>query len=316
MGVTLERWGSFHVGGRRVVVQGQPLRQVQFAPGNPPTPLDPNGTYLVGGLYVQFMQPTPQRGACPLLFWHGGGLSGVTWESTPDGRDGWQHFFLRQGWATYVSDAVERGRSGWTMIPEQFGGEATYLPLENPWPRFRFGPAMGQGFPGQQFPLESYDNFIRQCVPRFTTTDEPTLEAYLAELDRVGPCVILGHSQAGQFGFRAAQARPELVRALVLVEPAAMGDTAQVAALRGVPVLLVYGDYIAGDARWPAMRERGLAFAAAIRAAGGSAEVMDLPAMGIHGNSHMVMMDRNSDQVAQLVQDWLAARGLWSRPGA
>jgi pimeloyl-ACP methyl ester carboxylesterase len=220
--------------------------------------------------------------------------------------------WVPRAWATYVSDAVERGRSGWTMVPEVFGGAATYLPLENPWPRFRFGPAMGEAFPGQQFPVEAYDNFIRQCVPRFTSTDQPTLDAYLAELDHVGPSVVIGHSQAGQFGFRAAQARPDLVKALVLVEPAAMGDAALVRALAGVPVLLLYGDYIEGDARWPAMRERGLRFAEAIRAAGGSAEVVDLPAAGLHGNSHMVMMDRNSDQVAQLVQDWLAARGLWA----
>jgi pimeloyl-ACP methyl ester carboxylesterase len=307
--VTLARWGSFHVGGQRVVVAGQPMRQVQFAPGNPPTPVDPNGSYLVGGLYAQFMQPAPVRGAHPMLFWHGGGLTGVTWESTPDGRDGWQHFFLRQGWTTYVSDAVERGRSGWSMIPEQFGGAAVYLPAENPWPRFRFGPRMGEAFPGQQFPVEAYDNFMRQCVPRFTTTDEPTLDAYLALLDRVGPCVLVGHSQAGQFACRAAAARPGLVKAMVLVEPAAV---MQPQALAGVPMLLVYGDYIQGDDRWPGMRARGGEFAAAVNAAGGQAEVFDLPAMGIHGNSHMVMMDRNSDAVAALVQSWLARRGLWA----
>ena len=50
-------------------------------------------------------------------------------------------------------------------------------------------------------------------------------------------------------------------------------------------------------------------FAEAIRAAGGSVEVVDLPERGIRGNSHMVMMDRNSDEVAALVQDWLAAKG-------
>jgi hypothetical protein len=39
---------------------------------------------------------------------------------------------------------------------------------------------------------------------------------------------------------------------------------------------------------------------------------VQLPAHGITGNSHMIMMDRNSDQVAALVQGWLAARGLWA----
>jgi hypothetical protein len=49
-----------------------------------------------------------------------------------------------------------------------------------------------------------------------------------------------------------------------------------------------------------------------VRAAGGVVDVVDLPAAGIRGNSHMIMMDRNSDAVAALVQDWLAGRGLWA----
>ena len=46
--------------------------------------------------------------------WHGGGLTGVTYETKPDGKPGWLNYFLRKGWDTYVSDAMERGRSGWT----------------------------------------------------------------------------------------------------------------------------------------------------------------------------------------------------------
>ncbi len=315
--VQLERWGSFHVGGREVVVSGQPAREVLFTPGGVPARVDPNGTYLMGGMYAQYMVPASPRGQAPILFWHGGGLSGVSWETTPDGREGWQHFFLRRGWPVYVSDAVERGRAGWGMIPEQTGGTHVLLTVDNPFERFRIGAgqgsfARGEVLPGNQFPADrdSYMNFMRQVVPRFTTTDELTLEAYLALLDRVGPSVVVAHSQAGLFGWRAAQERPDKVRALVLVEPAAIGDAAKVAALRGIPVLMVYGDYIAQDARWPTIRANGVRFAEAVRAAGGSVEVVDLPERGIRGNSHMIMMDRNSDQVAQLVQDWLAARGL------
>jgi pimeloyl-ACP methyl ester carboxylesterase len=318
--LTLERWGSFHVGGREVVVSGQPVREMLFTPGGVPARVDPNGTYLMGGMYAQYMVPAPTRGRFPLLLWHGGGLTGVTWETTPDGREGWQHFFLRRGWATYTSDAVERGRAGWTQIPEQTGGRPVLLTLDNPWERFRIGDgpgsfARGSTNPGVQFPTdaESYRAFVRQNVPRFTTTDALTLEAYLALIDRVGPSVVLGHSQAGLFGWRAAQERPALVRALVLVEPAAVGDPdpAKVAALREIPILLVYGDFIAGDPRWPTIRANGVRFAAAVRAAGGSVDVIDLPERGIHGNSHMMMMDRNSDQVAQVIQEWLTAKGLW-----
>jgi pimeloyl-ACP methyl ester carboxylesterase len=89
------------------------------------------------------------------------------------------------------------------------------------------------------------------------------------------------------------------------------GDPAKAAALRDVPVLMVYGDYITQDARWPAIRANGLRFAEAVRAAGGTVDVVDLPERGIRGNSHMIMMDRNGDQVAQLVQELLAGRGLY-----
>lgn len=37
---------------------------------------------------------------------------------------------------------------------------------------------------------------------------------------------------------------------------------------------------------------------------------IDLPQLGIRGNSHMIMMDRNSDQVAALVQQWMERNGL------
>jgi pimeloyl-ACP methyl ester carboxylesterase len=315
--LSLARWGSFHVGGREVTVAGEPVREVTFTPGSAPVLLDPNGTYLVGGMYAQHMRPAPCRGVVPLLLWHGGGLTGACWETTPDGREGWQHFFLRRGWEVVVSDAVERGRAGWMRIPEETGGGAVTLPLENPWARFRIGPGIpqdGRVFDGQQFPADaaSWRNFVRQGVPRFTTTDDLTLAAYGALLERVGPSVVVAHSQGGFFAWRAAQDWPGQVRALVLVEPAGVGLAEKVAALAGIPVLMLFGDFIEGDARWPVIRARGLAFAEAVRAAGGSVDVVDLPARGIRGNSHMVMMDRNSDQVAGVVQDWLAGLGLWA----
>lgn len=315
--ISLARWGSFHIGGHEVRVEGEAPREVLFTPGSAPAMLDPNGTYLVGAMYAQFMVPAPRRGVVPLLLWHGGGLTGACWETTPDGREGWQHFFLRRGWETIVTDAVERGRAGWMRIPEETGGVPVTLTVENPWERFRIGPGTpqeGRVFPGQQFPADpaSWRNFIRQGVPRFTTTDDLTLAAYGALLGRVGPSVVVAHSQGGYFAWRAAQEWPEKVRALVLVEPASTGLPEKVAALAGIPVLMLYGDFIEGDARWPAIRARGLAFAEAVRRAGGSVEVVDLPAAGLRGNSHMVQMDRNSDVVAGIVQDWLAARRLWA----
>ena len=316
--LTLERWGSFHVGGTEVVLSGKPVREVVLGPGGVPARMDPNGTYLAGGMYAQYMVPADRRGAHPLLLWHGGGLTGVCYESTPDGREGWQHFFLRRGWPVYVSDAVERGRAGWAMYPDIFKGEPVFLTVDNPWERFRIGDGPGSYArhstnPGCQFPSDaaSYANFMRQCVPRFTTTDDWTLAAYGALLDRVGPSVVLVHSQAGLFGWRAAQEWPDKVKALVLVEPATVGDPAKVAALKDIPQLVVYGDFIAQDARWPTIRRNGLAFVEQVRAAGGQVDVVDLPDRGIHGNCHMMMQDKTNDRVAALIQDWLASKGLW-----
>ena len=65
--VTLDRWGSFHIGGREVVVSGQPVREVLFSPGGVPARVDPNGTYLMGAMYVQYMVPSPYATHAPTL---------------------------------------------------------------------------------------------------------------------------------------------------------------------------------------------------------------------------------------------------------
>ncbi|MFT8244893.1 alpha/beta fold hydrolase [Roseomonas sp. BN140053] len=313
--LTIERFGSFHVGGRNVEISGQPIREYMPTTGGALNRIDPNGAYIVGAMYAQYMIPAAQRGTAPLMLWHGAYLTGATWETTPDGREGWDHFFLRRGWATYVTDAVERGRSGWAMVPEIFR-EPVFLPLQNPWERFRIGDGPGSfarntTAPGTQFPTDraSYMNFMRQVVPRFLSTDEDVTAGYIALLERVGPSVVVAHSQGAAFAWQVAQRRPELFRALVLVEPAGTGDMAQAARLKDIPQVFVYGDNM--DSRWTAIRENARGFAAAIRTAGGQVDEIDLPARGIRGNSHMVMMDRNGDQVAQLLQDWLAAHGFW-----
>jgi pimeloyl-ACP methyl ester carboxylesterase len=316
--ITLRAMGSFHIGGREVTISGRPVKEVLFAPGGVPAKVDPNGVYQAEQMYVQYFLPADRKGTLPLLLWHGGGLTGVTYETTPDGREGWLNYFLRRGWDIYNSDAVERGRASWAMYPDILQGEPVFLTKENPWERFRIGgpgsysenPAQRKALPGSQFPVEGYDNFIKQVVPRWTTTDPAIVAAYTELVDKVCPCVVLVHSQAGQFGLRVAQARPDKVKALVLVEPAGLGDPKQADKLKDVPILAVYGDYIEQDARWPKIRQNGLDFYELVRKAGGAVDVVDLPAAGIRGNSHMIMMDKNSDQVAGLIQDWLAKQKL------
>jgi hypothetical protein len=301
--IALRDMGSFHVGGREVTISGKPVKEVVFTPGGVPAKVDLNGTYLVESMYVQYFLPATRRGAVPLLMWHGGGLTGVTYETTPDGREGWLNWFVKRGWDVYNSDAVERGRAGWAMYPDIFKGEPIFLPKDEPYGRFRMK--------GSQFPVDAYDNFVRQIVPRWTTTDDAIIGAYTALVDRVCPCAILFHSQAGQFGFKVAQARPDKVKALIAVEPAGQGDSKLADRLKGIPTLFVYGDGIETDKRWPTIRRNGVAFGEAIRAAGGKVDVVDLPKAGITGNSHMLMMDKNNLEVAALVQRWLEQQGLY-----
>jgi len=315
--IALKDMGSFHVGGREITISGQPVKEVTFTAGGVPAKVDPNGVYQVEQMYVQYFIPQNERGALPLLMWHGGGLTGVTYETTPDGREGWLNYFVKKGWAVYNSDAVERGRAGWTNT---FKGDPVFLTKENPFERFRIGAGAGSYnkdtakmklMPGSQFPAEGYDNFTKQGVPRWTTTDDVIIAAYTELVDKVCPCVVLVHSQAGQFGQKVAQARPDKVRALVLVEPAGLGDAKLIDRLKNTPILAVYGDFIEQDSRWPTIRANQLKQLEAVRAAGGRYDVVNLPQVGIKGNSHMMMMDKNNAQIAELIQGWLEKQGLF-----
>ncbi len=105
--IALRDMGSFHIGGRFVEIKDKPVREVSI--GGTTQKLDQNGTYLVEQMYVQYALPQNRKGKVPMLMWHGGGFTGATYESTPDGREGWLNLFVRKGWDVYVSDAVERG---------------------------------------------------------------------------------------------------------------------------------------------------------------------------------------------------------------
>ncbi|MBN9083219.1 MAG: esterase [Rhizobiales bacterium] len=316
--LAIKDFGSFHIGGRVVEIAGKPVKEVALTPHGAPAVIDPNGRYQVEQMYVQHFTPADERGRVPLLMWHGGGLTGVTWETTPDGRPGWLQDFLRRGWKVYNSDAVERGRSGWAS-PDIFKGDPVFLTVANPFERFRIGegpgawnddPSKRRVHAGSLFPMKGYENFTRQVVPRWTTTDEAILNAYRELVDKVCPCVLVFHSQGGQFGFKVAQEKPDKIKALVAVEPASVGYLGQEAKLKNIPVLMVFGDYIEVDPRWKRMRETAGRFGDAISAAGGNVDIYDLPKRGISGNSHMMMMDSNSSQISGMVDAWLATKQL------
>jgi hypothetical protein len=100
--IVLRQMGSFHIGGRVVEISGKPVREVLLGAGGVPARFDPNGPYQVEQMYVQYFLPKNRKGKLPLLMWHGGGLTGVTYETTPDGRDGWLNMFIRKGWTSII----------------------------------------------------------------------------------------------------------------------------------------------------------------------------------------------------------------------
>ena len=316
--LVLRGMGSFHVGGRVVEVTGKPVREIVRQPGGPLTKLDPNGQYMVEQMYVQYFLPQNRNGKLPLLMWHGGGLTGVTYESTPDGRDGWLNMFVRKGWDTYVSDAVERGRAGFAP-PDVWPSEPTFLTFQDPFERFRIGDGVGSWNPdpakrkvlaGSQFPVDAYDNYMKQQVPRWLSTDDAIVAAYLALVDKVCPCVLLAHSQGGAFAFKVAEQRPDKVKALVAIESATAGTIGKAPALKDTPALMVFGDYVDQHPRWATFKKIDLEYAAAVRAGGGTVDVINLPEIGIKGNSHMMMQDRNNAEIADIIHIWLAGKGL------
>src|SRR6266487_2263749 len=309
--IVLRGMGSFHVGGRIAEVSGRPVREIVRIPGGPPSKLDPNCQFMVEQMYVQYFLPGHRRGKLPLLMWHGGGLTGVTYETTPDGREGWLNLF-------YVSDAVERGRAGFAS-PDVWPSEPIFLNYADPFERFRIGDGEGSWnadsakrkvLPGNQFPVEAYDNYMKQTVPRWLSTDKAIVDAYVALVDKVCPCVLLLHSQGGAFGFKVAEQRPDKVKAIVAVESASAGDVGKAAALKNTPTLMLFGDYVDQHPRWATYKKIDLEYAAAIRAGGGTVDVINLPDIGIKGNSHMLMQDKNNAEIADVIQTWMVGKGL------
>jgi pimeloyl-ACP methyl ester carboxylesterase len=309
--VVLRSIGSFFVGGRTHSLTGLPSQQRRMVLGAAPRNVDPNGDHTAGQMYVQQYRLAEPRSALPVLLWHGGGMTGSHWESTPDGRPGWLWRFLQAGYDVLVSDAVERGRSSWAMYPHIYA-EAPFFRTKNEgWAMFRIGPAEGYAsnpadrtpFPDQQFPVDAFDDFAKQWVPRWPDHEEMTLAAYEALVESVGPCIVVAHSQGAGFAASIAQRRSDLVRAVVAIEPGGM------AAATNQPLpphLLLWGDHFGqGHRVWSAYRQLADDYWATASRAANRFHTIDLPGHGIHGNSHFPMLDRNSDAVAALVLNWL-----------
>ena len=143
-------------------------------------------------------------------------------------------------------------------------------------------------------------------MPRWLSTDKAILDAYMALVDKVCPCVLLVHSQGGIFGFQAAEARPDKIKAIVAVESASAGNVANAAELKNMPVMMMFGDYVDQHPRWAAYKkiDTGICRRRSRRPAARSTWI-NLPDIGIKGNSHMLMQDKNNAEIADVIQKWL-----------
>ena len=320
-GLDVKVVGSYHVGGRAASLTGLPEKDVVFSAGAPPLKVNPNGDFQVEQMYTRYTRLNNPRGQVPLLMWHGGGLAGTTYETKPDGGAGWEMFFLKAGWDVYVSDAVERGRASWARYPEIFTSEPIFRTKKEAWELFRIGtsyhldPKQRLTNAGTQFPVQAFDQFAKQSIPRWASNDGITQLAYNQYVEKACPCVIVVHSQGGNFAINAALKYPDKVKALVVVEPSGSPDPdkTDLSPLKNVPTLWVWGDDIASSAFWKNIYAKQEVFRQAAIRQGAISDKIDLPAQGISGNSHMLMMDRNSDQIAALIQNWLVQRGLVKR---
>jgi pimeloyl-ACP methyl ester carboxylesterase len=318
--LVLKSQGSFYVGGEKV-------QQTKAELGN----LGPGGHITVNQMYVRYMVPQDGDGNLPVVMVHGATLTGKSWETTPDGRMGWDEYFVRKGHPVYVPDQVGRGRSGFNQaiynnvregsVPAANQPELLRFSDEGVWPNFRFGTKPGVPFANGQFPIAAVDELSKQAVPdlnRGLPTPTPTIKALSDLAAQLRGAVLMGHSQSGSFPLEAALIDPSVTKALVLVEPGTCPPRYtddQIKTLAKVPVLILFGDHRDNPTGLPTLpswqqRFEGCeALIARLKAAGGDqAQMLDPTTRDIRGNSHMMMQDKNSLQIADLILEWLDER--------
>jgi hypothetical protein len=308
--------GSFFVGG-----------ETKAVPAPPPTPgRGPGqaGDITVNQMYVQYQIPVNANPHVPVVMVHGCCLSSKTWETTPDGRMGWNEYFVRKNRPVYLADQVSRARSGFDGSKINAVKAGTLPPSELPnvltashqaaWSIFRFGPTFGTPFPDEQFPVEALNELYKQMIPDLNSllpSPNPTWTNMAALAVKLKGAILIGHSESGFFPEQAAMIDPAGVKGIISIEMPCVTTltAAQLSTLAKIPTLVMFGDHLdgvqGGFATWPASFESCNTFVKQVNAAGGDAQMMSLPAMGIKGNSHMLMQDKNNLQLADLILGWI-----------
>lgn len=329
--ITIQRQGSIAVGG--TVVQ-RPGAYDNHKFGGWGTPIETGQSYHADHAVAYFQIPADAH-KLPLILVHGFGQSGRCWTTTPDGREGFNTLLLRNKLSTYVVDLPGRGSAGRTTA------EMSIKPLadEQQWfDIFRIGEYPNYN-KGVQFPTdsESMSQFFRQMTPDISThnQDVPALDALFS---KIGNGVLVTHSASGFTGWMTALKNPA-VKAIASYEPgnyvfpesevpepmpsltgALKGvgvSMSEFLKLTKIPIVLYFGDYIPEEAtdklggeNWRVRLQLGRKFVEAVNRHGGDATLVELPKIGLKGNTHFPMSDLNNVQIANLLVDWLREKEL------
>ncbi len=348
--LSIARQGYFFVGGKYSTVNGQKV--------------------MSGQLYAEFQVPSRQTHPYPIVLVHGGGQTGTNFTGTPDGREGWAQFFLREGYAVYVVDQPGRARAAYQAdvygpqtrldlerVQQRFTAPARY----NLWPQARLHTQWpGAGAPGDPVFDQFYSSQVT-AIQDFMLQQTLNRDALVALLEKIGPAILLTHSQSGAFGWPVADARPDRVKALLSIEPSGppffdvetigapqwFRDAAKTRVWGVTAMPLAYSPAAASasdlaivqqekpDApnlarcwmqKAPARTLPNLqkvshlivtaeaSYHAAydhctvkyLEQAGVQATWIKLDEAGIRGNGHMVMIEKNNQEIAAAIARWLA----------
>ncbi len=329
--LSIAEQGSFAVGGTTLTESGA------FDVNNA---LEPQGQTFHGDHAYVFYQIPAKARKYPLVFLHGAGQSKKTWETTPDGREGFQNIFLRRGFPVYLLDQPRRGDAGRSTVEATI----TQTPDEQFWfTQFRIG-NYPDYFPNVQFPKDaaSLEQFYRQMTPNTGNFDANVISDAISGLfDKIGGGILVTHSQGGGPGWFTA-IKNDNVKAVVAYEPYSSflfpegelpppiksaglfgelkGEEIPVAdflKLTKIPIVIYYGDNIAKEPtdvwnmdHWRSGLEMARIWAATINKHGGDATVIHLPEIGVTGNTHFPFSDLNNREIADLLSQWLRQNGL------